>query len=119
MLHPYDHSLVAGENAADLVADPLLRSGGERAKAYQYRHNFLPNQDRLGVAWSRKFPGCHPTSVMNSRLYKENREVVRRAAGFGLPQEYISQLMVSDRTGKPMGKHFRTESDSGKADATY
>jgi hypothetical protein len=59
---------------------------------------------------------CYPTN--------EQRNVVERAAGFGLPQAYICQLIVSERTGKPisletLGKHFRTELDSGKADATY
>jgi hypothetical protein len=48
---PYDHSLVAGENAAaDLFADLLLEQGGEPAEAHQCRHNVLPNQDSL---WRR------------------------------------------------------------------
>jgi hypothetical protein len=44
---PYDHPLVAGENAAaDLFADLLLNSGGEPAETYQFRHNLL-HQDGL------------------------------------------------------------------------
>jgi len=41
---PYDHPLVAGENAAaDLLGDLFLRQLGEPAEAHQFRHNFLPS----------------------------------------------------------------------------
>jgi hypothetical protein len=54
----------------------------------------------------------------------EQRDIVRRAAGFGLPQEYICELVVSERTKKPvsletLGKHFRTELDHGKNYASF
>jgi hypothetical protein len=53
----------------------------------------------------------------------DQRETVRRSADFGLPQQYICELIVSERTGKPisletLGKAFRAELDAGKATAT-
>jgi len=54
----------------------------------------------------------------------EQRNVVERAAGFGLPQVYICQLIVSERTGKPISLEtlesaFRAELDRGMALAHY
>src|SRR5262249_24261703 len=55
---PYDHPMVARENAAaNLFADLLLRERGERTEAYQCRHNFLPKQDRLGGGQCRRYSG--------------------------------------------------------------
>jgi hypothetical protein len=59
---------------------------------------------------------CYPTN--------EQRNVVERAAGFGLPQVYICQLIVSERTGKPISLEtlesaFRAELDRGMALAHY
>jgi hypothetical protein len=53
-----------------------------------------------------------------------HREVVRRAAGFGLPHDYICQCIVNPRTGQPIArdtleKHFRTELDHGKNFANH
>ena len=33
----------------------------------------------------------------------KEREIVEKAAGFGLPHDKICQLIVSERTGKPIG----------------
>jgi hypothetical protein len=51
----------------------------------------------------------------------EQRKTVERAAGFGLPQDKICQLVVSDRTGRPIDerKAFRAELDRGMALADY
>ena len=73
-------------------------------------------QNRINKKHAGGMPKFVPTD--------EQREMVRRTTGFGLPQEYICQLIVSERTGKPisletLGKHFRTELDAGKATATY
>jgi len=50
----------------------------------------------------------------------EQRKIVEKAAGFGLPQEKICQLVISERTGKPVYKKtlaeaFRAELDRGMA----
>jgi hypothetical protein len=53
---PYDHALVAGENAAaDLFANLLLNQGGEPAEAHQFRHNLLPMRTVFGIVWSILF----------------------------------------------------------------
>jgi hypothetical protein len=39
-------------------------------------------------------PACAPTAT--------EREIVEKAAGFGLPHDKICQLIVSERTGKPI-----------------
>jgi hypothetical protein len=45
---PHDHPLAAGEDAAaDLFAELLLWQGGKVPEAREFRHSFLPNQDRL------------------------------------------------------------------------
>jgi len=54
----------------------------------------------------------------------EQRRIVEKAAGFGLPQERICQLIVSERTGKAidkktLGEAFRAELDRGMALADY
>ena len=54
----------------------------------------------------------------------EQRRVVERAAGIGLPQEKICQLIISKRTGNPIDKKtlaeaFRAELDRGMAKADY
>ena len=53
-----------------------------------------------------------------------HREVVRRAADFGLPHDYICQCIVNPRTGQPIArdtleKHFRAELDHGKSHANH
>jgi len=55
---------------------------------------------------------CAPTA--------KEREIVERAAGFGLPHDKICQLIVSERTGKPIDAKtlravFRAELDRGVA----
>ena len=50
----------------------------------------------------------------------EQRKTVERAAGFGLPQDKICQLVVSDRTGRPIDddtlrRHFTLELERGAA----
>jgi hypothetical protein len=50
----------------------------------------------------------------------EQRKIVEKAAGFGLPQEKICQLVISERTGKPIDKKtlaeaFRAELGRGMA----
>jgi type IV secretory pathway ATPase VirB11/archaellum biosynthesis ATPase len=54
----------------------------------------------------------------------EQRKIVEKAAGFGLPQEKICQLVISERTGKPVYKKtlaeaFRAELDRGMAVTYY
>ena len=49
---------------------------------------------------------------------------MERAAGFGLPQDQICQLVISERTKEPISKetlekHFRAELDRGAAKANY
>ncbi len=36
----------------------------------------------------------------------KEREIVEEAAGFGLPHDKICQLIVSERTGKPIGLYI-------------
>src|ERR1700731_4033242 len=44
---PYDHPLLAGEDAAaDLFTELLLGQGGKRTEARLFRHSFLPNQQQ-------------------------------------------------------------------------
>jgi len=45
---------------------------------------------------------------------EEQRKIVEKAAGFGLPQEKICQLVISERTGKPVA-----ELDRGMAVTYY
>ena len=48
MLPPDDHPLAAGEDAAaDLFAELLLLQVSKGPEAREFRHSFLPNQDRL------------------------------------------------------------------------
>jgi hypothetical protein len=55
---------------------------------------------------------------------EEQRKTVERAAGFGLPQDKICQLVVSDRTGRPIDddtlrRHFAFELERGMAVTQY
>jgi hypothetical protein len=65
------------------------------------------------------------------RAHRQRAEIVERAAGFGLPHDEICQLIVSERTGKPIDAKtlrsaFRAEldrsiaaADSAVANALY
>src|SRR5262252_8478613 len=64
-------------------------------------------------------PGA-PTSRRGRKQPEEQRKTVERAAGFGLPQDKICQLVVSDRTGRPIDddtlrRHFALELERGAA----
>jgi hypothetical protein len=72
-----------------------------------------------------------PISPLNKKVGRprfvptdEQRKIVEKAAGFGLPQDKICQLIISKRTGKPIDKKtlaeaFRAELDRGMASADY
>ncbi len=54
------------------------------------------------------------------RAHRQEREIVEKAAGFGLPHDKICQLIVSERAGKPIDAKtlrsaFRPELDRGVA----
>ena len=73
-------------------------------------------QNRFNKKHAGGMPKFEPT--------EEQRKTVERATGVGLPQETICQLIVSERTGKPIDvetleKHFRFELDRGAAVANY
>src|SRR5215831_2555082 len=61
----------------------------------------------------------HPGGMPKFEPTDEQRTIVERAAGFGLPQAKICQLVVSDRTGRPIDdtlrKAFRAVLDRGMA----
>jgi len=73
-------------------------------------------QNRANKKHAGGMPKFEPTD--------EQRQTVERAAGFGLPQDKICQLVVSDRTGGPIDddtlrKAFRAELDRGMAVTHY
>jgi hypothetical protein len=67
-------------------------------------------QNRVNKKRAGGMPKFEPT--------EEQRKTVERAAGFGLPQDKICQLVVSDRTGRPIDddtlrRHFALELERG------
>src|SRR5215469_15304939 len=69
-------------------------------------------QNRVNKKHAGGMPKFEPTD--------EQRKTVERAAGFGLPQDKICQLVVSDRTGRPIDddtlrRHFTLELERGAA----
>ena len=73
-------------------------------------------QNRVNKKHAGGMPKFEPT--------EEQRKTVERAAGFGLPQDKICQLVVSDRTGRPIDddslrRHFAFELERGMAVTQY
>jgi len=73
-------------------------------------------QNRLDKKHAGGMPIFEPTD--------EQRRIVERAAGFGLPQDKVCQLIISPRTNGPISKetlekHFRAELDRGMALVDY
>src|SRR5215467_3677490 len=56
------------------------------------RRSKIPSIKRPAL---RAMPAYAPTA--------KERKIVEKAAGFGLPHDKICQLIVSERTGKPIG----------------
>src|SRR5262249_9739049 len=54
------------------------------------------NEQRFPLRERSTFPVSTP----------KEREIVEKAAGFGLPHDKIWQLIVSERTGKPIGLYI-------------
>jgi hypothetical protein len=54
------------------------------------------NEQRFPLRERSTFPVSTP----------KEREIVEKAAGFGLPHDKICQLIVSERTGKPIGLYI-------------
>jgi hypothetical protein len=79
----------------------------------RFRHKADLRRDALSCPL---LPAFEPTP--------EQRDIVEKASGFGLPHEHICQLIASPRTGRPIDretlrKHFRTELHRGHAVAGY
>jgi len=71
-----------------------------------------------------QFPLCKKAGMPRFGPTDEQRRIVEKASGFGLPQEKICQLIISERTGNPIDKKtlaeaFRAELDRGMALADY
>ena len=109
---------VSGMRVSEIVeTNPFQASLGHKPskglREANAMNGIIPaKQNRVNKKHAGGMPKFEPTD--------EQRKTVERAAGFGLPQDKICQLVVSDRIGRPIDddtlrRHFALELERGAA----